>query len=307
MCEFSLLTVCLNPGEKLRGTLESALMQTYGDFEVLIKDGGSTDGSLEGVSDLLADPRVRVITRKDTGIYDAMNQAVEEVAGKYVFFLNCGDKLYDETVLGKVAEAAKKIAAEGGARVGKATMPDGATEGVAGVDKAAVYDGAAEGGSGATTPRFIFYGNVVWKEKQALITPPSAITGFTCFRNVPCHQACFYDTGLCKEKPFETKYKIRGDYEHFLWCHYVGKASEKYLGFTVAEYEGGGYSESKKNIQRSKQEHREITQKYMGKAELFRYRAIMALTLQPLRTWMAENPKVSGVYHKLVGVIYRRK
>lgn len=266
MCEFSLITVCLNPGEKLRGTLESALMQTYGDFELLIKDGGSTDGSIEGVSDLLEDPRIRVINRKDKSIYDAMNQAVEEAKGKYVYFLNCGDKLYDETVLEKVAEAAK-----------------------------------------SSSSRCIFYGNVVWKEKQALVTPPASITGFTCYRNVPCHQACFYDTRLCKEKPFETQFKIRGDYEHFLWCHYVGKAIEKYLNFTVAEYEGGGYSESKKNIQRSKQEHKEITQKYMGKAELFRYRAIMALTLQPLRTWMSENPKISGLYHKLVGIVYRRK
>ncbi|MBP5280981.1 MAG: glycosyltransferase [Lachnospiraceae bacterium] len=107
MCEFSLITVCLNPGEKLRGTLESALRQTYGDFELLIKDGGSTDGSIEGVSDLLEDPRIRVINRKDKSIYDAMNQAVEEAKGKYVYFLNCGDKLYDETVLEKVAEAAK--------------------------------------------------------------------------------------------------------------------------------------------------------------------------------------------------------
>ena len=82
MCEFSLITVCLNPGEKLRGTLESALRQTYGDFELLIKDGGSTDGSIEGVSDLLEDPRIRVINRKDKSIYDAMNQAVEESKGQ---------------------------------------------------------------------------------------------------------------------------------------------------------------------------------------------------------------------------------
>lgn len=264
MCQFSLLTVCLNPGDKLRGTLESALKQTFQDFELIIKDGGSTDGSLEGVSDLLQDPRIRVVQKKDTGIYDAMNQAVQEAKGRFVFFLNCGDRLYDENVLSMVAKE-------------------------------------------ASDDRLILYGNVVWKEKQALITPPAKITGFTCYRNVPCHQACFYDAGLCKEKPFETKYKIRGDYEHFLWCHYRGNAKERYLNGTVAEYEGGGYSESRKNQKRSKQEHREITRTYMSKGELFKYRFIMAVTLAPLRTKIAENPKLSGTYHKLLGVLYRRK
>ena len=282
MCEFSLLTVALNPGDKLRGTLESALSQTYQDFELILKDGGSTDGSLEAVADLLADPRIRVITKKDTGIYDAMNQAVQEATGKYVYFLNCGDKLYDETVLEKVAgEIGSLTASEGGAVQTKA--------------------------DGENSLRLVVYGNVLWKEKQSLVTPPAQITGFTCYRNVPCHQACFYDASLCKEKPFETEYKIRGDYEHFLWCHYVGKAREAYVNLTVAEYEGGGFSESKKNVERSKREHREITKKYMSNAELFKYRTIMALTLAPLRTWISENPKVSGVYYRLVAKFYRKR
>ena len=282
MCEFSLLTVALNPGDKLRGTLESALSQTYQDFELILKDGGSTDGSLEAVADLLADPRIRVITKKDTGIYDAMNQAVQEATGKYVYFLNCGDKLYDETVLEKVAgEIGSLTASEGGAVQAKA--------------------------DGENSLRLVVYGNVLWKEKQSLVTPPAQITGFTCYRNVPCHQACFYDASLCKEKPFETEYKIRGDYEHFLWCHYVGKAREAYVNLTVAEYEGGGFSESKKNIERSKREHREITKKYMSSAELFKYRTIMALTLAPLRTWISENPKVSGAYYRLVAKFYRKR
>ena len=283
MCQFSLLTVCLNPGEKLRGTLESALIQTFQDFELIIKDGGSTDGSLESVSDLLQDPRIRVVQKKDTGIYDAMNQAVQEAKGRYVYFLNCGDKLYDETVLSKVAKEAGEASSETG------------------------KEAPSETGETTHGERFIIYGNVVWKEKQALITPPSKITGFTCYRNIPCHQACFYDAGLCKEKAFETQYKIRGDYEHFLWCHYRGKAVERYLSETVAEYEGGGYSESKKNQERSKQEHREITRKYMSKGELLKYRLIMAITLAPLRTKIAENPKLSGAYHKVLGFLYQRK
>ena len=267
MCQFSLLTVALNPGKKLRETISSALVQTFQDFELIIKDGGSTDGSLEGIADLLGDPRIRVVSQKDTGIYDGMNQAVALAKGKYVYFLNCGDRLMDEKVLERVGGELEKLS----------------------------WD------------RVILYGNVFWKEKQALVTPPRQITGFTCYRNVPCHQACFYDAGLCKEKPFETQYKIRGDYEHFLWCHYQGGAREHYLDLTIAEYEGGGFSESKENQKRSKRELREITQRYMGRAELLKYRAIMAITLAPLRSWLSENKRFSGLYYKLVGMLYHKK
>ena len=70
---FSIVVVCLNPGEKLLKTVQSVLNQKYGNYEIVVKDGGSTDGSLE---QLPADSRIRVYTRPDCGIYDAMNQAM---------------------------------------------------------------------------------------------------------------------------------------------------------------------------------------------------------------------------------------
>lgn len=264
MCFFSLLTVCLNPGEKLRETLESALRQTCGDFELIIKDGGSTDGSLAAVEDLLEDARIRVFCEKDTGIYDAMNQAVAHASGEYVFFLNCGDILYDEKVLEQVK---------------KESSPQS---------------------------REVLYGNVFSAKTGSWIVPAPEITGFTCYRNVPCHQACFYSAALCREKPFETEYKIRGDYEHFLWCFYRGGAKFRYLNLPVAKYEGGGYSETAENLKRSKAEHREITARYMGRAELLKYRLILLLTLAPLRTRLAESRHFAGIYGKFVRMLYRK-
>ena len=54
---FSIVVVCLNPGEKLLKTVQSVLNQKYGNYEIVVKDGGSTDGSLE---QLPADSRIRV-------------------------------------------------------------------------------------------------------------------------------------------------------------------------------------------------------------------------------------------------------
>ena len=106
---------------------------------------------------------------------------------------------------------------------------------------------------------------------------------------------------------YEPKYKIRADYEHFLWCYYRAKAPMQYLGLTVSSYEGGGYSETKENLKRSAAEHKEITAKYMKPVELFRYRAVMALTLAPLRTAMAESRHFSAIYQGLTSKVYGRR
>ena len=109
MIQFSIITVCLNAGQGLLDTVERTLGQTYGHFEIIVKDGGSQDGSIEKLPD---DPRIRVVSRKDTGIYDAMNQGIEEARGDYLIFMNCGDWFYSPDVLQSIAE-----------RIGEARLP----------------------------------------------------------------------------------------------------------------------------------------------------------------------------------------
>lgn len=263
--KFSVIVVCLNPGDKLGPTMESILKQDYPDFDVIVKDGGSKDGSIEK---LVQDNRIKLFVEKDTGIYDAMNQAVAHADGDFVIFMNCGDSFYDESVLTKVSELAKK-------EQGEAPL--------------------------------VIYGNIYNEKSKSFITPAPTINGFTCYRNVPCHQSCIYSTALCKQKPYEPKFKIRADYEHFLWCYYVGKAKMIHLDYAVANYEGGGFSETKENLKRSKKEHEEITKRYMKTGELFKYKMILALTLAPIRRKMAESPRFSAFYHKCTSFLYGKK
>ena len=105
---FSLIVVSLNSGEKLKKSLESALSQSFTDFEIIVKDGNSTDDSFDRAGELLQDSRIKVYHESDQGIYDAMNQAVQYASGDYIYFLNCGDYLYDADTLKKVAEAIQK-------------------------------------------------------------------------------------------------------------------------------------------------------------------------------------------------------
>lgn len=100
MVKFSIITVCLNAGEDLLETVQATLDQTYDHYEIIVKDGLSTDGSLD---QLPQDPRIRIERKKDTGIYDAMNQALECISGDYVIFMNCGDKLYSRQTLSIIA------------------------------------------------------------------------------------------------------------------------------------------------------------------------------------------------------------
>lgn len=86
--KFTVITVCLNPGEKLEKTLNSILQQTCTDVEVVLKDGGSTDGSVvqwqQKAAKIPEAKRVRVFVEKDKGIYDAMNQAITYAQGEFV-------------------------------------------------------------------------------------------------------------------------------------------------------------------------------------------------------------------------------
>ena len=88
--KISVITVCLNSGEKLSATLDSILGQGCQDVEVILKDGGSTDGSVERWKQENASrpgaERVRIIVEEDRGIYDAMNQAVAHAAGDFLLF-----------------------------------------------------------------------------------------------------------------------------------------------------------------------------------------------------------------------------
>jgi len=65
--KFSIIVVCLNPGTKLNQTLDSILAQTCPDFEVIVKDGGSRDGSIESMR---TDGRIHLYQEPDHSIYE---------------------------------------------------------------------------------------------------------------------------------------------------------------------------------------------------------------------------------------------
>ncbi|MCH5327496.1 MAG: glycosyltransferase [Coprobacter sp.] len=98
---FSIITVARNAREALETTLKSVHEQTYTNFEYIIVDGDSQDGTKE----FLHRNRTWInqwISEPDNGIYDAMNKGLHLATGEYVLFLNAGDTLYSDETLEQI-------------------------------------------------------------------------------------------------------------------------------------------------------------------------------------------------------------
>ena len=102
---FTLITVCLNAKNTLERTITSVRNQTYKDFEYIIIDGGSTDGSLDIINSN-RDIIDLVVSEKDHGIYDAMNKGISLAKGKFIGIIN-SDDWYEVDALANIYLEAK--------------------------------------------------------------------------------------------------------------------------------------------------------------------------------------------------------
>lgn len=96
--KLSIITVNLNNRIGLQKTIDSVIAQTFKDFEWIVIDGGSTDGSKELIEQY-ADYFAYWVSEPDKGIYNAMNKGIKEAKAEYLQFLNSGDWLRDDNVL----------------------------------------------------------------------------------------------------------------------------------------------------------------------------------------------------------------
>lgn len=285
--QFVIIVVAYNAGDKLRYTLDSIYGQQYHNYHVIIKDGLSTDGSLTQLKEEKyfdnKPGKTDIFSDKDKGIYDAMNIAIEKMRSlnsmesvkndKYVIFMNCGDSFFDKQTLGYVADFIEEEL----------------------TDKKEESRGP-----------FIFYGNQYNRSTNTIVSSSPSLNEFSLYRNVPCHQVCFYDEALFEERGYNTEYVVRADYEHFLYSVYEKKAQTIYMNTVTSAYEGGGFSETRDNRKKSEEEHIVITDYYMGKRAK-KYRRIMFLSGAGLRTRLAEGKYSSGVYNAIKSFIYGKR
>ena len=107
MVKVSLILTTYNCADNLKRTLKSIEEQDYPDIEVVIKDGGSTDGTVDVIRDYAEHSRypVQWVSEKDEGIYDAMNTGYSLSTGEVVAFFN--DRFYRKDAVSRIVSVIK--------------------------------------------------------------------------------------------------------------------------------------------------------------------------------------------------------
>lgn len=189
---FSIITATYNAKDTVGRTIESIDAQTCRDYEHLIVDGASTDGTIE-LAKHASNPLRTIISEPDGGLYDAMNKGIVRTSGEYLIFLNAGDKFHSPDTLGLIAKAIKENDTPG--------IIYGQTELV---DNNGRYIG----------PRHL--------------TAPDSLT-FKSFADgmLVCHQAFVALRKICGW--YNLKYRFSADYD---WCIRCLQHSRKNIGLT---------------------------------------------------------------------------
>jgi glycosyltransferase involved in cell wall biosynthesis len=200
--KLSIITINLNHKTGLKKTLRSLTSQTFRDFEWIVIDGGSTDGSIDMLSEEAMQPDV-LISEADSGIYDAMNKGISYAKGSYLYFLNSGDALHDQSTLSCIFGEGKQ-------------------------DAHLLY---------GDFERWNREGSLVRVKSASSLT----ITLF--FKEGLCHQSVFFHRSLFDHhQNYNTVYSVSADW-HFIVNALIHGATSLYLNLPIVYYEGGGLSE----------------------------------------------------------------
>lgn len=105
----SIITATYNSANTINDTIQSVLRQTNKDFEYLIIDGGSTDETIDIVKSYESEfsGRLKWVSEKDKGIYDAMNKGIKMASGDIIGILNSDDYYTSDDILQTIADAFK--------------------------------------------------------------------------------------------------------------------------------------------------------------------------------------------------------
>lgn len=199
---FSVVTVVLNDITGLKKTYLSLVEQSYKNYEWIVKDGGSND---EIVRFLMWVPgKVKWVSEKDRGIYDAMNQGISMSEGEFVVFMNAGDTFCDSESLATVSRQFLL----------NSQLAD------------VLYGGAM----------------LSFSEGVRMVYRPPRMVEKYLWHGLPAnHQATYYRRSLLKKIPYNLQYSLCGDY--YLAASLTRNGScAAYIDEPLAIFEVGGQS-----------------------------------------------------------------
>lgn len=223
--KISVITVCFNAKETIEDTFLSVFDQTYPDIELIVIDGGSTDGTLQ-VVEKHRDKIAYFTSEPDDGIYDAMNKGIKASGGDLLFFLNANDVFKDDKVLEKVTKVLEENA------------------------DAKILFGNVEYLSESG-------------ETSKIQTYEKMIDDFALLSDNICHQCIFYHKSLFEDFGLYSKeFKLYADWDFNIKTLIKARVSAIYLPITVSKFRQGGISSTPETLALCKAEKNMLIDKY---------------------------------------------
>ena len=223
--KLSIITITYNAEQYLERTIQSIVNQSVQDFEYLIIDGKSKDGTLQ-IASTYKNRVNKLISEPDKGLYDAMNKGLKNAKGDFVWFMNAGDEINDNQAVKKIYQA---ISYQTDVLYGDTFFVDN--------------DGNIQGLRSEITPHRL-QKDLKWQDMKLGM--------------LVCHQAFIARKSIA---PLYMENNLSADVDWEIEC--LKRAKEvKYLDFVVAKYLTGGISN--KQLKRSLLDRYEILKKHFG-------------------------------------------
>lgn len=253
--KISIITVCFNDLEGLKRTLYSIDRLESTDYELIIQDGGSTDGSVEYFVEWRKqhcqffkdkDIRVHYESIQDGGVFYGMNKAIGYIEGDYCIFMNSGDSFYDKYVLNNFLSINPT---------------------------ADIYTGiAASHKNNKVEPWYPFAKNAVnllsfWEQGSL------------------SHQSSFIKASLMKQNLYDTKFRIGADTKFFMKSLLINHATYQPLYFFVSNFMSDGMSSDTQKA---------IAERNAIMVDLFGEKVFKDLQLMANRNWEHIIKQVDG-------------
>lgn len=220
----------------MRRTVESILGQQHRqDWEWIVIDGGSTDGSVDYLTGLKDHISV-LVSERDGGIYDAMNKGLRRATGEYVWFVNAGDALHDPLVIGQVVGEIRAYEGEHGGQ-----KPDVVFGDTMFIDDAGTALGLISQLKPQPFPKRLHAGS------------------FRFGMNV-CHQSVLVRRSLAPE--YDVSYRQAADVDWMIAVLKSMRGGSLRLSFVVSDFETGG--SSYQHTQKAWKERYAVLSKHYG-------------------------------------------
>lgn len=223
MSTISVITINYNNFSGLEKTFLSVFSQTKKDFEYIIIDGGSTDGSAAYIEN----QRGHIdywVSEPDKGIYNAMNKGIKAATGDFIILMNSGDVFYDDTIIEALSSELKTT-------------------------DAIVYGDVVLRNEKKDTERI---------QKH-----PEKLNFSYFYNQTICQQACFIKRSLFDTIfYFNENYKITSDWEFLIYAIYIDKVQTRKIDLLISIYDTSGISGNPDFRQIATKEREQTINKY---------------------------------------------